>query len=41
MALDLKSSHKSAFKDIFGLVGGKDNKIDKNGLDRLFKTIDY
>jgi hypothetical protein len=40
MSLEVKTTHRQAFREIFNLVA-KDNKIDKDGLKELFHTIDY
>jgi Ca2+-binding EF-hand superfamily protein len=40
MSLEVKTNHRQAFKEIFNLVA-KDGKIDKKGLEDLFRTIDY
>jgi Ca2+-binding EF-hand superfamily protein len=40
MSLEVKNSHKQAFKEIFHMKA-VDGKIDKKGLMDLFKMIDY
>lgn len=39
-SLEVKNSHRQAFKEIFNMKA-VDNKIDKKGLMDLFKMIDY
>lgn len=40
MSLEVKNSHRQAFKEIFNMKA-VDNKLDKKGLMDLFKMIDY
>ena len=41
MSLEIKSLHKTAFREIFYLITGKEGRMDKNGLSELFRIIDY
>jgi hypothetical protein len=40
MSLEVKNSHRTAFKEIFNMKA-VDGKLDKKGLHELFKMIDY
>ena len=40
MSLEVKTTHRQAFKEVFNLVA-KDGKLDKKGLADLFTMIDY
>ena len=40
MSLEVKNSHRTAFKEIFNMKA-VDGKLDKKGLQELFKMIDY
>lgn len=40
MSLEVKNSHRQAFKEIFNMKA-VDGKIDRKGLQDLFKMIDY
>ena len=40
MSLEVKNTHRQAFKEIFSMKA-IDGKIDKKGLADLFKMIDY
>jgi len=40
MSIEVKTTHRQAFREIFNLIA-KDGKIDVEGLKHLFVTIDY
>jgi len=41
MSLVISPAHKKAFEEIFNLVANKEGKIDRKGLEDIFKFIDY
>jgi len=41
MSLAISHSQKQAFREIYKLVAGESQKLDKEGLNQIFKLIDY